>query len=111
MIVYFIFKIVPAILVLLGAIYLVSVKLNPTKRQAVMRKLEEGTPAYDMYARVYSTPFMIGSILLAATFILGVAFDVYRSGHTPSTVVIGMVFAVSILVSLLGLYFDFKKSK
>jgi peptidoglycan/LPS O-acetylase OafA/YrhL len=106
---YLIFRILPALLVTFCAIYLVFLRLNPAKRQATLHKIKKGTPAYDMYTRVYSTSFMAGSILIAATFILGIAFDLFRSAHAPSLFVLGAVLTVSILASLLGLYFNFFK--
>ena len=104
MVAYLIFKILPALAALLYTIYLTYVIYNPTRYKAVMRKHKKGTPSYEMYSKIYRPRFLIGSVCITLFLVFGVAYDFYRSTHTPSLFVVYFALAFTILISSVGFY-------
>jgi len=101
---YLIFKLLPAIAALLYTMFLLSVRSNSARHKAIMRKHKKGTPGYDLYSKVYSSQFLVAWVFITLWLIIGLAFDLYRSTHTPSLFVLYFVLIVSISISLAAAY-------
>jgi hypothetical protein len=101
---YFLYKILPAILILSYVIYLLYVRYNPDRRKAILSKYKKGTAAYDIYSKIYSPKFLTVWILLALSIFFSLVFDLYRSTHTPPLFVLLFWVAIFVPASLISLY-------
>lgn len=86
--------------------HLIQVRVNEKKRKALISQHGPDTPNHNLYIKIYTPQFLIVMIIIASTFILNLAYDVFRSiiGHGFVGVTVA-IFAVEFFSSLVALYF------
>ena len=94
-------------LVILGR--LIQLRMDESKRDALLKKYKREARSNEIYSRVYGSRFLIVWCLLAFTFVLNLAFDIYKqvhkSGLFPFQVTI-LVLSLTFSVIMLYLLYD-----
>jgi len=75
---------------------LVYARLNRSKRNALIRKYEKGTPEYNVAKEIYSVQFLVAWSLITSWLAFNFLFDLYRQSNHVSIFVIYLGLAVSI---------------
>jgi hypothetical protein len=99
---FFLVKVLPALMALAYAARLVYINAHPKKREALLAKYKKGTPAYDMYKRVYSNKFLKGVSYIAIYFTGDLVFTIYKFYHEPP-VLLNLLVLASLVLLIIGL--------
>lgn len=101
---YFVFQVLPAIGALTYTAYLAYTVVNPSRLNARMSKLK-GMSKYDLYRKFYNRYFLLAWVFISLFFVSGIAFDLYRSAHTPPTFIVLLAPAVTLTAVFAGAAF------
>ena len=98
---YLTFQILPAAGSLLFTAYLAYIVTNPVRLKAKMSK-RKGISTYDVYSKLYNRQFLGAWICITLFFVTNISYDLYRSMHTPSIVLVYLKLALTLSLIFVG---------
>ena len=104
MIIFIIFKVLPAVLALGFALYLAYMQANPERYEAILAAQKKGTPMYSLYSKMYTPQFLTAWVFIMFSFLIDVPFGVYSAMHVPSGLILFSFFIANMTLSIAGLY-------